>query len=86
MGVRTVIYWAPANFLALISELCFKFGTISTVRAGSVKLWRSFALTLAGAVVPVGTWKILLDFSFVKINRLLPSHNLMLRLNRRLSS
>ena len=67
VGVMTVMYWALANFLALISDFCFKFGTISTVCAGSLTLWWSFALTLDHAVVPVGVWKILLDFSFVKI-------------------
>ena len=54
MGVRTVMYWASENFLALISELCFKYGIISTVRDGSLTLSWSFALTLADAVVPVG--------------------------------
>ena len=53
--------------MALISDLCFKFGIKSTVRADSHTLRWSFALTLAGDVIPVGMWKILLDFSSVKI-------------------
>ena len=66
MGVRTVVYWVSGKFLALISELYFKLGTISTVRAGSLTLWWSFALTLAGNVVPVSMWMLLLDFLLLK--------------------
>ena len=54
-----------ANLLALMRELCFRSGTMSTVLAGSRRLSLSLAMLLAVAVWPLGRWKILLDSSSV---------------------
>ena len=53
-SVIAVMYFASSNFLALINELYFSVGAISTVLTCYLRLWFILVFTLSLVVVPVG--------------------------------
>ena len=66
-----MMYFASANLLALINELCSSEGTISNFLAGYCILWCIYNFALSSVVVYIGIWRTLFYLLSVRMKSFL---------------